>query len=420
MSTLQELLNLGLVEIGSDDSRLAKMQNAATAFVKHLSRNPELIIPATLIAIDCEASEDEPILTLVDTHLVNEWKTIRNTHTNSPRELLRSIIIQALSVLATDKAEMAALIWQTAFSPICHNQARLGREREVVRKLLQGFQERAEHEAIARARIPEPPRKNRRAAKPIPFTELKGGDFLRDIGRSAGPHDASGTAFEDPNPHWPNSGHPWSYEFAPRMATSLVKAVNAATKQVLAPINRELQTQRNELEKRWADHVESLLEQTSRSAQLDVLWWSEAKYSPSVRLGYREMHGAAAAVLMAHDLSALVPAMAPASVTYVLGETVRAIWRHDSKPEPWRVESLFEALHTNTSELRRVVAGIGTTEGRAPLFEVVAEAVHGNRVTGEQVSGRTGIDSELEISLPDFSMWMFRDIQARRLVEELK
>ena len=420
MSTLQEFLNLGLVDIGSDDSRLAKMENAASALVKHLSSNPELVIPATLIAIDRDADEDEPILTLVDTQLVHEWKTIRNTHTNSPRELLRSIIIQALSILGTDKPEMAGLIWQTAFSPINHNQARLGKERAVVRKLLQDFQERAEHEAIVRARFPEPPRKKRRAAKPIPFTQLKGGDFLRDIGRSAGPHDASGTAFEDPNPQWPNQGHPWSYEFAPRMATALVKAVNAATKQVLAPINRELQTLRNELEQRLTDHVGSLGVQTSRQARLDVLWWSEAKYSPSVRLGYREMHGAASAVLMAHDLSVLVPAMAPASVTYVLGETVRAISRPDSKPEPWRVESLLEALRTSNSELRRVVAAIETTEGRAPLFEIVAEAVHGNRITGEQVSGRTGMDPGLEISLPNFSMWMFRDIQARRLVEGLR
>ena len=69
--------------------------------------------------------------------------------------------------------------------------------------------------------------------------------------------------------------------------------------------------------------------------QLDVLWWSEAKYSPSLRLGYREMQRAVAAVAMAHDLSMLVPAMAPTSVTYVLGETVAAIPQDDSKPESW-------------------------------------------------------------------------------------
>ena len=121
MSTLQELLNLGLVDIGSDDSRLAKMEAAGAVLVKHLLSKPALVIPATLIAIDRDANEDDPILTLVDEQLVNEWKTIRNTHVNKPRELLRSIIIQALSVLGTENPKMAALIWHTAFSLINHS-----------------------------------------------------------------------------------------------------------------------------------------------------------------------------------------------------------------------------------------------------------------------------------------------------------
>ena len=84
MSTLQELLNLGLVAIGSDDSRFAKMEAAGAALVKHLLSNPALVIPATLIAIDCDADENDPILTLVDEQLANEWKTIRNAHVNRP------------------------------------------------------------------------------------------------------------------------------------------------------------------------------------------------------------------------------------------------------------------------------------------------------------------------------------------------
>ena len=62
MLTLQELLNLGLVDIGSDDSRLTKMEATGTVLVKHLLGNPALVIPATLIAIDREADADRPHL----------------------------------------------------------------------------------------------------------------------------------------------------------------------------------------------------------------------------------------------------------------------------------------------------------------------------------------------------------------------
>ena len=420
MSTLQELLNLGLVAIGSDDSRLTKLEACGMVLVEHLRANPDLVAPATLIALDRDIEGDEPVLALVDQKLVNVWKTIRNTHLNTPRELLRSIIIYALSVLGADRPEMAALIWQTAFGPLNHNQARLGKESELVRKLLQDFQKRAENEAIARTRFSEPPLKKRRSRQPIEsFTELQGADFAADIGRSVGPHDRKGRAFESPNPHWPSSGDPWSHEFTPRMTAALVKAVNLGMKQLLTPLGKAMQAQQDDLKQRLTSHLEAIRAQGSGKTQLDVLWWSEAKYSSSLRLGYRGMETAVAAVSMAQDLSVLVPTMAPTSVTHVLGEAVAAISQDNSSPALWSIETLLDALHTSNSNLQEVIPDIPATDGRVPLFHLVVKAIGGHRISRDEVSGKAGVDPELEISAPDFSMWVFRDIQALRLVEEL-
>ena len=168
------------------------------AVVEHLVSRPTLVIPATLLATDREASEDDPVFTLVDEQLVREWKTIRNTHVNRPRELLRSIIIHALSVLGTDSPRMAAAIWHTAISPIDHGQARLGNEGELLRKLLQDFQKRAEDDAIVRARRPEPRTKKRqRNIRPQAPVPLKDQELITDVGGAAGPHDSVGEAFDD-------------------------------------------------------------------------------------------------------------------------------------------------------------------------------------------------------------------------------
>ena len=226
-----------------------------------------------------------------------------------------------------------------------------------------------------------------------------------------------GTPFETPNPHWPSQGELWSYEFTTRMTAALVKAVNFGMKQVLIPIDKELQSQQKQLEQHLTSHLETIRMRVAD--RLDVLWWYEAKYSPSLRMGYREMQREVAAVAMAHDLSTLVRALAPASVTYVLGEAVAAISRDDSN-EPWSVETLLDALRTSDLNLREAIPDTTTTNGRVPLFALVAKAIGGNRVGREDVSGRTGIDPGLKLSLPDFSMWMFRDIQARRLTEELR
>lgn len=89
MMALQELLNLGLVDIGSDDSRFEKMRAAASAFVTRLNEDPGLLIPSTLIAIDNEVDENDPLFALVEELVILEWPTLRNTHVNRPRELLR-------------------------------------------------------------------------------------------------------------------------------------------------------------------------------------------------------------------------------------------------------------------------------------------------------------------------------------------
>ena len=419
MSTLQALLNLGLVDIGSDDSRFAKIEATAVAVVKFLLSNPTLVIPATLVAMDRDVDEDDPIFALVDEQLVKKWKTIRNTHVNKPRELLRSIVIHALSVLGTGHPRMAAAIWHTAVSHINHGQARLGNEADLVSKMLQNFQKRAEDDVIAGTLPSEPrPTKRQHTAPSHAPAPLKDEDLIADIGRAAGPHDSAGKAFDTPNPNWSNSAPQWSYDFAPRMTGALVKAVNLGMERVLSRIDRVLESHRSELEQRLTNNFETSAVRVSN--RLDVLWWSEAKYSSSLRLGYREMQGAVAAVSMAHDLSVLVPAMAPTSMTYVLGEAVAALSQRGSKSEPCSVESLLGVLQAGGSSLRGILPNTKITKGRVPFFELVANTIGGNPVEAGDVSPTTGIDLGLEISLPEFSMWMFRDIQARKLVEEFK
>lgn len=393
MSTLQALLNLGLVNIGSDDSRLAKLEATGEVLVAHLLSSPALVIPATLIAIDRDIDAEDPLLTFVDERLVNEWKTIRNTHVNRPRELLRSIIIHALSDLGARTPPMAALIWHTAFSPINHQQARFGKEGDFVRQLLQNFHERVEEAAPARVCLSAPPPKQHRNKAPLPsYTQLTADNFSTDIARSVGPHDQAGTPYKDPNPHWPNEGQPWSDEFTPRMTAVLVKAVNLAMNHIVTAVTTNLQSS----EQRLTTHMES--RQSATDVQLDVLWWFQAKYSPSLRRSYRDMSPVAAAVAMAHDLSMFVPAMSPTSVTYVLGEAVAAV-AHDSKHAKCSVATLLDDLRTNTSHLRELVPNTTTANGRVPLWNLVAQTVTGNPTENHDVQRKTGIAPDLQQAL---------------------
>lgn len=194
MSILQELLNLGLVDIGSDDARFDKMRSASSALSAKFKENPSLLIPATLISLDEGVDEDDPMFALVEELVVAEWKTLRNTHVNRPRELLRSIIIDALAAAVNGDHDSAGVVWNSAVSPLRHRQVRLGKAASLIEKLLNDAGVFAEQEAVVRAGLvaTAPRKRNRKKASPekVPLTisaSISDNEVFADVARSAGP-----------------------------------------------------------------------------------------------------------------------------------------------------------------------------------------------------------------------------------------
>lgn len=432
---LQELLNLGLVDIGSDDSRLEKMQSAASALVQRFGEEPRLLIPATLVALDEDVDEDDPFFILVEEMVTAEWKTLRNTHSNRPRQLLRSIAIDALATASAESAEVSSIIWNTAASLVRHKQMRLGKAAGLIEQFLGQTCERAESEAVKRAGMssPRPKRKIKKPTSGVAALNLTGKveakDIVADVEGAAGPSNAQGQSCPDtPNPHWSNSVPHWSYEFAPRMTAALVKAVNLGTARLAQSIAKDLTAHMASLEKQLIDELnaaELLKAETEQSAasgrmRLDVLWWSEARYSPLLKRGYRELAPSVVALVAAIDLAAITTPLAPASVSYVLAEMVAGICRGAepsslSQPLKEYLKSLAEA----SLNLRDTLPPAANNEGRVPLVELVAKAAAGTAVSTDLIQARAGIEPDLQLTPADLAMWIFREIQAYRMLKEL-
>ncbi len=435
MSLLQELLNLGLVNIGEEDSRFEKIKAAAAAMKEKLNEDPSLLIPATLIALDKDVEEDDSTFVLVEKLLIEEWQTLKNTHTSRPRELLRSIIIDTIFNTVADNPEAAGVVWFTAVSPFNHDQARLGKEASLVTELIQNSGIKAEQTAIERARMIEPAAKKRQRKKnsAVEYSlkieaEITAEEVIKDIGRTAGPHDAQNLAFSEPNPHWPNAGPPWSHEFAPRMASALAKAVNLSAKRLTSSISKNLATYLETADLRLSNQEqqsEAIRNEIAESQQasrmrLDVLWWSEALYSPTLRRGYREIPLETASIAMALDLTKIVPALAPASVTYMLGEAVRTLSQHSAEEVAKPLEIHLATLAESNVDFAQDVLVSTDSQTRQPLIEMITEAVRGTKISAKKIRLRTGVDPSMQISSSDLAKWMFCDLQARRLVEELR
>lgn len=431
---LQELLNLGLVDIGSDDSRLEKMQAAASALTKRFGEEPRLLVPATLIALDEDVDENDPFFILVEELVTAEWKTLRNTHANRPRQLLRSITIDALAAASAESAEVSSIIWNTATSPVRHQQMRLGKAAGLIEQLIGQAFERFEAEAVKRAEMSSSPskRKSKKSTtdvvKPNFNAEITDEEILTDVARAAGPQNAQNQALPTPNPTWTNSAPQWSHEFTPRMTAALVKAVNLGASRLAESITKGLAAHMASLEKHLLDELhaaelmQSEAEQSAASGRmrLDVLWWSEACYSPSLKRGYRDLVPPVVALVAAVDLAAVTTSLAPASVSYVLAETVAKICR-GSEPSPSSkpLKEYLKSLAEASKDLQDAIPSARTYEGRVPLVELVFEAAAGTAIAAAIIRTRSGIESDLQLTPADFAMWMFREIQARRMVEEL-
>jgi len=435
MSALQQLLNLGLVAIGSDDSRFEKIQSAATAFTAKLKENPELLIPATLIAINSEMDDENALFALVEELVLVEWRTLRNTHVNRPRELLRSVIIDALMTSIQGNPEVAGVVFNTAASPHKFGQVKLGKAAVVVEQLLNDASQIAEDEAIKRAELGIPAAKARKKAKSKHQNlsleidaAIKAADILTYVEGASGPQNAEGQAAQDPNPHWPNTGQPWSNEFAPRMTVALIKAVNLSCRHLATSLSKSLESYLGSVEDRLTSEVrqaeqlcvEMSASQHSSRMRLDVLWWSEALYSSSQGCSYRKLEMHDAAVVAAIDLSEIVPALSPASVYYVLGETIHRLASMQEKDDSKKIKYFFEKLVNSQIDFGEILHRTNDNEAAISLLDAIGETSKKDKQQESNPLASINLDIALELSFDDFAMWVFRDIQARRLVEELK
>lgn len=425
---LQELLNLGLVDIGADDSRFQKMQNAANALSRHFVEKPELLVTATLIALDDDTSEGEPFFDLVEKLVIVEWVTLRNTHVNRPRQLLRSITLDAIASTISNHPAWSGLVWNIAMPRIQHKQTRLGKASSLIEKLLQSAFSRSETEALEKmgmqTSLPSSGNKKKSASASIAKVDFKSEvtakEFLAEIFAAAGPTDNTGTTTANPNPVWPNSAQQWSHEFAPRMAAAIAKAVNLGTSRMSSSVGDSVQSNLSSFETQLKDKlnaVEALesamarIHQSSRM-RLDLLWWSQARYSNSQHSGYTSLNESVAAFVAAVDLSKLVPPLSPASVCHVLGETVTSFtsMKKTRKPVKEHLKNIAESKVDIVDSL-----AIESTNGRIPLVSFTNELLRSRDLQSSAIVQRTGINPELTLTYAELAMWLFREIQAIRI-----
>lgn len=405
MDVLQEFLTRRLVTIGSDDDRLIKVTAAKASLIQALVDNRQLSLGFTLAAIHPQVSEDDHAILAASHALQSEWQTYKGAFESEPISLYRAMLIAALREAWENDPRIAAVFVYLARNIL--PEADLGAEAPIWSALFEDAQARLEKQAALEwndgtvvspkltAKLPE-----LHLAVAMSKPDVKA--LTKSFEAASGPTDTEGAVIEDGNPHWPNEGQNWSYEFAPLAAGAVTSAIEKL-KLTISPadLGPSLKVLTDAVEAYGASLSKSLngaIAGVSRRNKL--LWWKEAMFSTSLERSYRDMPPETAALAMAIDLEPELPIYHPAAVEYFLKEAVR---EQEAKQKPaklgaWIAKAKHQAL---VDKLRDRLDGsaLGTTTINLAIRDLLSDA--------EPLAA-----SEREISGGEFAVRILRELQA--------
>lgn len=415
---LQSTLKAGLFDIGDSDDRLKWLQQSVTDLVKVLKKNYTLLAKYSLVALDPNISDKEPVFIEVEKIVTNYWKALRGKYPDMPRNIHRGVILNALLQLGSEDPVAARIIYLTStnFYPF----TKLGKEKDIVHTLLTELGEIAENHAVEEwSLIEEEPKLKLSTLK---VSEIKSGNVTvsNDKIKSAF---KNGLEAKGPSGH--HIGHGFNnadFQQGYISATSegITEALNSAFKGfnqdelisgLESSINKFFTNFKKSLDENLKASFASILAVERRSK---LLWWKETLYSSSLKKSYREVSQSILPILMGVDLNNQVAKITPISVDYLLRDTLSIL--SEKKNEKIKFKDFFDSLTKGStkSEVTNLLPEINESEGRISVTDFIILYLN-DKVKLKDFTDRTGIKLDDEVSIEDLAVTIFHDLLTKRL-----
>ena len=430
---LLKFLSKRLINVGGDDDKLEHLRQTAADLADLLEETPAKVCPFALVAFDPHVPATDPTLIEVEEALRERWQTYVNTFADTPVTVFRAMLLDALISACGRNDTVAAAFVASARNVLPFME--VGDEQELWADIVAGIEERVEERAerdwATPASISVPDIKLKPPATDeirIASEKLNTAGLARGFMAAAGPHYNSperGQLATEGNPQWPHGdSNTWNYEFGRRTAQIVGDAITRAV-EGLSVEGVDLPAFTTATARAISDHLTETLQAVSTAAaglqrRTNLLWWKEALFSPSARISYRELSPADAAVLMAFDMHQQIPTFSPASVAAFLRETVVALPTLDGEDKA-SIRELVEGARDAgvLSQLRTEAAKlIGTPAGRCSILAIIGHPDAIPRLDDPGFRDRIGVKPDTALTLPDWSVWIFRELQAARAVAE--
>jgi len=421
---ISEFVAAGLFDgVDGDDSRITKMEKAAENLATELKDNPPKLIRAILAGIDPDIPEEDPAIQEAMAALENEWKAVRTVYTDTPVNLLRAILIEACAQSTDDKN--SSVLWLTLADTL--PLINFGNEWSSINEFIMELAKCSEELAITIPSIKKSQKKRNLKSEGVTVSGVTVNRkvLTAKVGAALGVTDTGQAGNYETNQYLPNSPQAWVDVCAESLSEHLADTLDSVSKtmasnqtesnkDLLAMVVENINQQRL-----WVQDIASFIDVKSQAEQtrLDALWWSEALYSPSITKSYRELPLEIAAVSMAIDLVNIVAKPTPASVGYLLAESVNKLPEAGFSKE----YKLFEVLNKIRESRRNIpedwAAALGPPpkEGRLSIRDLFISALTQENWDTNHAMSQAGIRDDYGMSYPQLAHALFRQEQAVQL-----
>ena len=430
---LIRFLRKGLINVGGDDDKLRHLRETAGDLAVALVDTPAKATAFALVAFDPDVPTADPTIVEVEDALRARWETYVNTFADTPVAVFRAMLLDAL-IRACEENETVAVAFVASARNVLPYTVD-GGERDiwadVVDEIERKVEERSEREWATPKSISIPDIKLPSASSSevsIASTRVNTTNLGKKLMAAAGPQYHSpdrGHQDTQGNQHWPH-GDPgnWLYEFGTRTGTAVGEAINRAIGS-LSVEGADLPGFAQDMGQAISEHVTTTLQAVSGATaalqrRTSLLWWKEALFSPSVRMSYREMRPLEAAVLMAFDMHQSVPTFSPSGVVAFLRETTIGLPTIDQEQKCGIRELVDRTRRAGIlAEFRRAAGElVSAPAGRCSILGLVGHPDVAAQMDDGEFRDRVGVEPDIQLTLPEWSVWTFRELQAARAIAE--
>lgn len=410
---LQEFLNSNLLPI-TDEGYFEKLKKTSEAIAKKLNKNKAKVFSYTLASLDPNVPAYNPDVIEVKELIIKNWKTFSTNSKDTPLTYIRAVMLEALEIVSKE-TNFACLIWLIGRNIQKHFKL-IGKEKELITNFLLTLGKEIENKAMDSWSLPS---ETKLQELNIDIKELTGVTVDKAILQkrfvhASGPNDEGGDVpYQNPTNVWPNSGESWVHQFVPKAAKSISDMVDKALKeqskelsvnqtQIIDAVNKLLtKTQGEILEKN------SLLQMRTQ-----LLWWKESCYSVSLNQSYRGQPNGLLQILLANDYSTFVPVIYPTSVDYFLRETHRTLAEDENKK--MKMSDILKQIKQSSTQLKTIFTEQSAEFGRISLLSFIIGLVW-SKYTSKQLKNLVGISVNSEMTLSEFTLWLFHDLQSIKI-----